>query len=79
VFGDYELWGYDLLVNHGPHRGVNPDVVIVDFDDATLERVKQYPIPRSVVAELIAKVAEGSPRVVGLDMFLSEVIGMASL
>jgi adenylate cyclase len=73
AFGDYELWGYDLLVNRGPHRGINPEVVIVDFDDATFERVKRYPIPRSVVATLIAKVAESSPRVVGLDMFLSEV------
>src|ERR1700686_354674 len=73
AFGDYELWGYDFLVNHGTRSGVNSDIVIVDIDDATFDRIKKYPIPRSSIARVVARIAAGSPRVVGLDMFLSEV------
>jgi adenylate cyclase len=72
AFGDYELWGYDFLVNHSTHASVNSDVVIVDFDDATFDRINQYPIPRSSIADVIARVADGSPRIVGLDLFLAE-------
>jgi adenylate cyclase len=72
AFGDYELWGYDFLVNHATHRSLSSDVVIIDFDDATFDRINQYPIPRSVIADVIARVADGSPRIVGLDLFLAE-------
>jgi adenylate cyclase len=72
AFGDYELWGYDFLVNHAIHHRSHSDVVIVDFDDATFNRIKQYPIPRSSVAEVISHVAAHSPRIIGLDIFLAE-------
>src|SRR5450759_2208386 len=62
AFGDYELWGYDFLVNHAIHHRSHSDVVIVDFDDATFNRIQQYPIPRSSVAEVISHVAAHSPR-----------------
>src|SRR3981081_1465956 len=72
AFGDYELWGDCFLVNHAPHGRLNSDVVIIDFDDATFDRINQYPIPRSLIADVIARVADGSPRIVGLDLFLAE-------
>src|SRR5277367_1918322 len=75
AFSDYELWGYDFLVNRGMRQGTNSDIVIVDFDDATFDRIKKYPIPRSSIAEVIDRIAAGSPRVVGLDLFLSESRG----
>jgi adenylate cyclase len=72
AFGDYELWGYDFLVNHVMHHTGESQVVIVDFDDATFNHIKQYPIPRSSIAEVISDVAASSPGVIGLDMFISE-------
>ena len=72
AFSDYELWGYDFLVTHGSSEKALCDVVIVDFDDAAFDRLKQYPIPRSAVAQVISRVAASSPRVIGLDIFLSE-------
>jgi hypothetical protein len=72
AFSDYELWGYDFLVTHRSAERALSDVVIVDFDDAAFERLKQYPIPRNVVAEVISRVAASSPRVIGVDLFLSE-------
>jgi adenylate cyclase len=73
AYGDYELWGYDFLVNHGASQMWPSQIVIVDFDDATFDRIKQYPIPRSTIARIISSVAANSPRVIGLDMFLTEV------
>jgi CHASE2 domain-containing sensor protein len=72
AFNDYELWGYDFLVTHGSSEKSQSDVVIVDFDDATFDRLKQYPVPRSAVADLISSVDASSPRVIGVDLFLSE-------
>ena len=72
AFSDYELWGYDFLVTHGSSEKTQSDVVIVDFDDAIFDRFKQYPIPRSAVANVISNVAASSPRVIGVDIFLSE-------
>jgi adenylate cyclase len=72
AYGDYEWWGYDFLVNHGPADNLQTEIVIVDFDNATFESIKEYPIPRHVFAEVIASVSASSPKVVGLDMFLAE-------
>lgn len=71
-YKDYELWGYDFLINHDIGDKFYSDVVIVDFDEETFDRIKQYPISRQLVAQVISNVAANSPRVVGLDMFLSE-------
>jgi adenylate cyclase len=72
AFSDYQLWGYDFLVNRGMRQSATSDIVIVDFDDATFDRIKKYPVPRSSITEVIDRIAAGSPRVVGLDLFLSE-------
>lgn len=72
AYKDVEFWGYDFLVNHGGHAQALPHVVIVDFDEATSEELRQYPIPRNKIAEVVERVAASSPEVIGLDMFLTE-------
>src|SRR5580704_10143698 len=57
AYKDFEFWGYDFLVNHSGKVGSLPHVVIIDFDEATFDELKQYPVPR---------------RMIGLDMFLTE-------
>ena len=71
-FQDVEFWAYDFLINHGGYAPASRSIVIVDFDDVTFDRLHQYPIPRQAFASVIARVAAGSPRVIGLDLFLSE-------
>ncbi len=71
-YGDLDNWTYDFLVNHGGYSAPLPDVVFVDFDDPTFARVKQYPMPRSIIAQVIEQVAQAQPAVVGLDILLSE-------
>ncbi|MGH9556102.1 MAG: CHASE2 domain-containing protein [Terriglobales bacterium] len=70
--GDLELWGYDLLINAGGYEPPQPAVVVVDFDEATLEKTRVFPVPRTAVAEVLRKVSSGGPELIGLDILLSE-------
>ncbi len=72
LMSDLERWGYDLLVNTGGYQPARQDVLLVDFDDASLEALHTYPVPRGTVASVISKVSEGSPELIGLDILLSE-------
>jgi class 3 adenylate cyclase len=71
-FTDADHWSYDFLVNHWKRVPQNNDLVFVDFDDASFREINQFPIPRSAVAKLIGKINEGAPKLIGLDIFLSE-------
>jgi adenylate cyclase len=71
-FRDADHWSYDFLVNHWRRVPQNHDIVFVDFDEASFREINQFPIPRSAVARLIRKINEGAPKVIGLDIFLSE-------
>jgi adenylate cyclase len=53
-------------------RTLSVPVKIVAIDDASLEKVGRWPWPRTTLARLFAKLAEGKPRVVGLDVILAE-------
>ena len=67
-----ELQGYDLLVSV---RGSTPhleNVVNVDFDDATVKAIGAFPVPRSLLADVLEKIAAGEPELIGLDWILSE-------
>jgi adenylate cyclase len=72
IFSDIEYWAYDFLCNHSHHHMQPENIVVVDFDDGTVAGIKRYPIPRSTVARVIRTIAAGNPRVIGLDLFLSE-------
>jgi len=71
-YADLENWTYDFLVNHGGYAQPSSDVVFVDFDDQTFEHVKQYPLPRSIIAQVIEQIGKAQPAVIGLDILLSE-------
>jgi adenylate cyclase len=75
AMADIEFWGYDFLVNHAGYRPPDPNIVLVDFDDATVSTLNQFPIRRSTMALVIEKIATAKPRVIGLDVFLSESRG----
>jgi adenylate cyclase len=71
-FTDADYWTYDFLANHGRRPLPSKRIVFVDFDDLTFERIQRFPIPRHVVSEVLARISEGNPKVIGLDFFLSE-------
>jgi len=72
LMGDVERWGYDLLVNAGGYPPPREDVVLVDFDDASVAALHTFPVPRGLVAKTLRKISEGNPELIGLDMLLSE-------
>jgi adenylate cyclase len=47
-------------------------VVVVDIDRESLARYGAWPWRRQILAELIGKIAEAKPRVIGVDILLSE-------
>ncbi|HVG35044.1 MAG TPA: CHASE2 domain-containing protein [Pyrinomonadaceae bacterium] len=49
------------------------DIVIVAVDDASLQRVGNWPWPRSVMASVLDRITEAQPRAVGLDVIYAEV------
>jgi CHASE2 domain-containing sensor protein len=69
---DFEYRGYDLLVNAGGYTAPDDRLIMVDFDDATLQRLGVYPIPRAMVADTIGAVAAGEPELIGVDLLLTE-------
>jgi len=47
-------------------------IVILDIDDASIERIGRWPWPRSVVGDVIKKLSDANARLIGVDIFYSE-------
>jgi adenylate cyclase len=47
-------------------------VAIVDIDEQSLAQYGQWPWPRTRVARLVSRIAEGHPRVLGIDIVFAE-------
>lgn len=71
-FTDLDAWTYDFTALTGGDESVSKDIVLVDIDEESFARIGKYPIPRSTVADLVTKIGAQHPKVVGLDIFLSE-------
>lgn len=72
LFSDLDRLTFDLIVDHTGLNDSSSQVVFVDFDEETFQRVRQFPIPRSLFAEAVRRIAAANPRVIGLDVLLSE-------
>ena len=71
-FDTLELKSYDLMMNFRSDPGASNEVVIVDIDNDSIEKLGRWPWPRSLLAEIINKINAGEPRVIGLNIILSE-------
>jgi adenylate cyclase len=73
-----ELRAYDILtaIQYSriapaqPSRGSADTVFNVDFDESSVSQYNAFPIPRLLLADVIAKIASGKPSVIGLDVIL---------
>ncbi len=64
---------YDLYFHQrGPQRP-SDEIVIVAIDDATLARYGALPLNRSLVARAIRAIQQARPRLVALDLLLTDV------
>jgi adenylate cyclase len=59
-----------LFYFRGPLQDKGQAVVIVAIDEASLQKTGDWPWPRSVLAGLIAKIKQGGPKVIGVDLLL---------
>jgi len=64
---------FDAYLNLKP-READPSfpVRIVDIDEASLEKVGQWPWPRSELARIVGRLAEAGARTVAIDLILAE-------
>lgn len=63
---------YDSFVVLGAKNTLQSPVVLVDIDDNALSEVGQWPWPRYKIAQLVTKIAEHNPTVIGLDVIFPE-------
>jgi len=72
IIGDLQASFFDFLQELKPRQYVPVPVRVVDIDDASLERLGQWPWPRTMIAELIDRLNKAGAAVVGLDIILAE-------
>lgn len=63
---------FDLAQRLMPRDYVETPVRIVEIDEASLARFGQWPWPRTLVADLVNRIADAGPAVLGLDVIFSE-------
>jgi len=67
-----DLLGYDFLVRFQGKVAPSANILLVDFDEATVSEYNAFPIPRLLLAQVIDKVNEGKPSVISVDVMLDE-------
>jgi adenylate cyclase len=63
---------FDLYQRLFPRQRVNDGVVVVAIDDASLKTMGQWPWPRSVLAQIVERVAAEKPAAIAIDAFFPE-------
>ncbi|GEO80200.1 CHASE2 domain-containing protein [Pararhodospirillum oryzae] len=63
---------FDFFQKMQPRPTQQNVVTIVDVDDRSLQEIGQWPWPRVILAQLMERIAEAGPLVVGFDMTFPE-------
>jgi serine/threonine-protein kinase len=67
-----ELKFYDMMMDlRGDPEGPS-EVILVDIDDDSIEKLGRWPWPRSLIGKGIRKINAGEPKVIGLNFILNE-------
>ncbi len=66
------LRGFDLLQELFPRTAQEEPVAIVDIDDASLAAIGQWPWPRTILADLVDRLAGLGAAIIGFDVFFAE-------
>ena len=72
IIGELQARYFDFLQELKPRQYVPVPVRVIDIDDASLEKLGQWPWPRTLIAELIDRLNKAGVAAVGLDMILAE-------
>lgn len=71
-FDGLELKYYDIRMKLRGDEQATSEIVIVDIDDESIEKLGRWPWPRSLVARGIETISAADPKVIGLNLILSE-------
>jgi adenylate cyclase len=66
------LAGFDRYQSLWPRTRVSAPAVIVEIDDESLARHGQWPWPRTLLAQLVSRIAAADPAAIGIDIFMPE-------
>ena len=73
VIAKLEAMAYDARLTLAPRRAPDPQVAIVDIDEASLERVGRWPWPRDTMARLATALFDRHhARLVAFDVLFPE-------
>lgn len=63
---------FDSFQTSHPREYIQQPVLIIDIDDASLQKLGQWPWPRSILAEIVNKLNEGGAAAIGFDIVFAE-------
>jgi len=72
IITELRVRGFDLVERVWPRASDSARVVIVDIDEKSLAQYGQWPWPWHLVAELVRRIAQGNPQVLGIDIVFAE-------
>ncbi len=63
---------YDIMMGLRAVDATNEEIVIVDIDDGSIEKIGRWPWSRSIIADGIEKISRYNPKAIGLNIIYSE-------
>ncbi len=67
---EYKFYDFRMGMRAEP-QGAD-DIVIVDIDNDSVEKLGRWPWPRSLIAKSVEKINAGDPKIIGLNFIYSE-------
>ena len=72
IITELRVRSFDLVERVWPRAVDSARVAVIDIDEKSLAQYGQWPWPRHLVAELVRRIAQGTPRVLGIDILFAE-------
>ena len=72
IITELRVRSFDLVERVWPRAADSARVAVVDIDEKSLAQYGQWPWPRHLVAELVRRIAQGNPRVLGIEILFAE-------
>lgn len=67
-----ELKLYDIRMGLKGSPKSDSNIVLIDIDDDSIEKIGRWPWPRSHIAKGITKINEAGPKIIGVNLIFSE-------